>query len=127
MKGIMERRRMRMRGSPLMATKAWRHQGLAGLRLLPAKSSMSRGGRAEFWSREKEMTEGEGTEERGFGKTKIVVVACPYATAWARAQGKGRRGRHGVRHKAACPPRFSNKSTNIYIYIYIHSFAKIEK
>jgi hypothetical protein len=37
---------------------------------------------------EKETREGEGTEERGLGRKKILVT-CPYGTARPRAQGGG--------------------------------------
>jgi hypothetical protein len=117
MKGIMEMRKMRMRGSPLWPDRPTPAPG-------DEQGEQGRSGGA-FWSREKETREGEGTEERGLG-TKKTLVACPYGTARPRVQGGGdvAAGQFDAKPRVLLA-RFSNVS--IHKYMYKHSFAKLKK
>jgi hypothetical protein len=115
MKGIMERRKMRMMGSPLMATRAW--SACACYRRRAGRAGAV--GRSVLVTRER--NEGGRRNGREMFREKSPG-GLPLRDCQAKGARRGWRGHQWVRCKAACPPRFSN--VLIHKYMYKHSFAK---
>jgi hypothetical protein len=76
------------------------------------------------WSREKETREEEGSEERGFGGRKKIVVACPYGAA---RQGRKGRGDVAAREFDAKPRVLLASVTCRYTNICINTLLQNKK